>query len=88
MDMENFAVQLQKTDDRSLRNEGRIKKLEEEHDIHTLQAINPAMMKLRAGRCDVEGRGTRWSPHEGAPTLCPILSADQDRDGRKGHLSK
>ena len=24
-------------------------KLEEEHDIHTLQAINPAMMKLRAG---------------------------------------
>ena len=26
-----------------------MKKLEEEHDIHTLQAINPAMMGLRAG---------------------------------------
>jgi len=26
-----------------------LKKLEEEHDIHTLQQINPAMMKLRAG---------------------------------------
>ena len=26
-----------------------MKKLEEDHDIHTLQTINPAMMKLRAG---------------------------------------
>ena len=26
-----------------------MQKLEEEHDIHTLQTINPAMMKLRAG---------------------------------------
>ena len=26
-----------------------LKQLEEEHDIHTLQKINPAMMKLRAG---------------------------------------
>ena len=26
-----------------------MKKLEEEHDVHTLQAINPAMLRLRAG---------------------------------------
>lgn len=57
-------------------------------DFISLKNRQGPMMKLRAGRCDGEGRGIRWSPHEGAPTLCPILSADQDRDGRKGHLSK
>lgn len=33
MDLQDFAVHLQKVDDRSLRNEGRIKKLEGEHEI-------------------------------------------------------
>lgn len=37
MEMDSIALQLQKTDDRSLRNEGRIKKLEEEHEaLHEL----------------------------------------------------
>lgn len=37
MDIGELAVQLQETKDRSLRNEGRIKKLEEEHE--TLQSL-------------------------------------------------
>lgn len=37
MDMGDIAIQLQKTEDRSLRNEGRIRKLEEEHEaLHQL----------------------------------------------------
>lgn len=57
-------------------------------DFISLKNRQGLMMKLRAGRCGGEGRGTRQSPHEGACTLCSLLSADQDRDGRKGHLSK
>lgn len=57
-------------------------------DFISLKNRQGRMMKLRAGRCGGEGRGTGQSPHEGAPTLCSLLSADQDRDGRKGHLSK
>jgi len=44
MDMEQVAVQLQKIDDRSLRNEGRIKKLEEEHDALHKLATSVAVM--------------------------------------------
>ena len=33
MDMEQLAVKLQETTDRSTRNEGRIKKLEAENDV-------------------------------------------------------
>ena len=37
MEMETLALQLQETKDRSLRNEGRIRKLEEEHEaLHQL----------------------------------------------------
>lgn len=37
MEMERIAVQIQKTEDLALRNEGRIKKLEEEHQaLHDL----------------------------------------------------
>lgn len=44
MDTESLAIQLQKTEDRSLRNEGRIKKLEGEHEaIHQL-ATSVAVM--------------------------------------------
>lgn len=44
MDMEQVAVQLQKIDDRSIRNEGRIKKLEEEHDALHKLATSVAVM--------------------------------------------
>lgn len=44
MDMEQIAIQLQKTDDRSLRNEGRIKKLELEHEVLHQLATSVAVM--------------------------------------------
>ena len=44
MDIETLALAHQKTDDRSIRNEGRIKKLEEAHEVlHTL-ATSVAVM--------------------------------------------
>ena len=49
MTMEELAVKLQKTDDRSLRNEGRIKKLEDEngtlHSLATSVAVMAEQMK-------------------------------------------
>ena len=49
MDNEQLAIQLQKTDDRSLRNEGRIKKLEQEngtlHSLATSVAVMAEQMK-------------------------------------------
>ena len=44
MDIEQIAVWLQKTDDRSLRNEGRIKKLENEHEVLHDMAKSLAVM--------------------------------------------
>lgn len=44
MDMEHIAVQLQKVDDRSTRNEGRIKKLETEHEVLHQLATSVAVM--------------------------------------------
>lgn len=44
MDMEQVAVQLQKIDDRSVRNEGRIKKLETEHEVLHQLATSVAVM--------------------------------------------
>lgn len=44
MDMEQIAIQIQKTDDRSLRNEGRIKKLESEHEVLHQLATSVAVM--------------------------------------------
>lgn len=53
-------------------------------DFISLKNRQGPMMKLSTGRCDGEGRGTRQSPHEGVPTLCPILSADQDQGWEEG----
>lgn len=44
MDTEQLAVKLQKTDDRSLRNEGRIKKLETENEVLHQLATSVAVM--------------------------------------------
>ena len=44
MDMETLAIAQQKTDDRSVRNEGRIKKLEEEHEVLHKLATSVAVM--------------------------------------------
>jgi uncharacterized coiled-coil protein SlyX len=44
MDMETLAIAQQKTDDRSIRNEGRIKKLEEEHEVLHKLATSVAVM--------------------------------------------
>lgn len=44
MDTEKLAIQLQKTDDRSLRNEGRIKKLETENEVLHQLATSVAVM--------------------------------------------
>ena len=44
MDMTEIAVHLQQVDDRSLRNEGRIKKLEESHEALRQLATSVAVM--------------------------------------------
>ena len=44
MDIETLAIAHQKTDDRSIRNEGRIKKLEEAHEILHQLATSVAVM--------------------------------------------
>jgi hypothetical protein len=44
MDTEQLAVKLQKTDDRSIRNEGRIKKLETENGVLHQLATSVAVM--------------------------------------------
>lgn len=44
MDIEKIALKLQETTDRSLRNEGRIKKLESEHDVLQKLATSVAVM--------------------------------------------
>lgn len=44
MDIEKIALKLQETTDRSLRNEGRIKKLEGEHEVLQKLATSVAVM--------------------------------------------
>jgi predicted nucleic acid-binding Zn-ribbon protein len=44
MDTEQLAIKLQKTDDRSIRNEGRIKKLESESEVLHQLATSVAVM--------------------------------------------
>lgn len=44
MDLETLAIAQQKTEDRSLRNEGRIKKLEAEHEVLHQLATSIAVM--------------------------------------------
>lgn len=54
MDLESLALAQQKTEDRSLRNEGRIKKLESEHEtLHTL-ATSVAVMAERMTSMDTK----------------------------------
>lgn len=56
MDCQELALQLQKTDDRSVRNEGRIKKLEEEqsvlHQLATSVALLAQKMESMNGSVD------------------------------------
>ena len=47
MDNEQIAVKLQETTDRSLRNEGRIKKLETEHEVLHELATSVAVLAQR-----------------------------------------
>ena len=44
MNVEDIALKLQETTDRSLRNEGRIKKLEDEHEVLQNLATSVAVM--------------------------------------------
>lgn len=44
MDIEQVALKLQETTDRSIRNEGRIKKLESEHEVLQQLATSVAVM--------------------------------------------
>ena len=44
MDMETLVIAQQKTEDRSIRNEGRIKKLEEAHEVLHQLATSVAVM--------------------------------------------
>lgn len=44
MDIEQIALKLQETTDRSMRNEGRIKKLEGEHEVLQKLATSTAVM--------------------------------------------
>ena len=73
MDNETIAIKLQETTDRSLRNEGRIKKLEESHEaLHQLatsvavmaerqDTMNTNVEKLTEKMDNIEGKpGERW----------------------------
>lgn len=73
MDETTLAVQLQKVEDRSLRNEGRIKKLEESHEaLHQLatsvavmaerqETMNHNVESLTEKMDNLEGKpGERW----------------------------
>lgn len=50
MDNETIALKLHETTDRSLRNEGRIKKLEGEHEVLHELATSMAVMAEKQGR--------------------------------------
>ena len=73
MDSEQLALKLQETTDRSLRNEGRIKKLESEHEVLQQLVTSVAVMAEQmknlntnvstlAGKVDTleEKPGKRW----------------------------
>ena len=73
MNIEDLAIKQQKTDDRSIRNEGRIKKLEEEssvlHQLATSVAVMAEQLKsintsMETVKTEVEERkekpGKRW----------------------------
>ena len=73
MDNEQIAIKLQETMDRSLRNEGRIKKLEAEHEVlhelatsvavlaQRMEAMNTSVTKLTDKVDEIEGKpGKRY----------------------------
>ena len=69
MDIETLAIAHQKTEDRSLRNEGRIKKLEDAHEVlHTL-ATSVAVMaeKMDVMNRSVESLSTKVDEIENRP---------------------
>ena len=69
MDLETLAIAQQKTEDRSLRNEGRIKKLENEHEtLHSL-ATSIAVMaeKMEAMNKSVKGLADKVEEIESKP---------------------
>ena len=70
MDNEQFAVKLQETTDRSLRNEGRIEKLEDEHlAIHDL-ATSVAVMaeQLKTMNANVTNLASKVDEIESKPS--------------------
>lgn len=69
MDLEHLALAHQKTDDRSLRNEGRIEKLEEEHKILIDLAKSVAVMaeKLQNLNNSVDGLADKVARLEEVP---------------------
>lgn len=69
MDLETLALAQQKTEDRSLRNEGRIKKLEGEHEaIHQL-ATSVAVMaeQMKTMNANVDELSEKVDTLEGKP---------------------
>ena len=70
MDIESIALKLQETTDRSLRNEGRIKKLENEHDAMHKLTTSVAVMaeKITTMASVVDDLGTRVNTIESRPS--------------------
>lgn len=69
MELSTLAVHLQKVDDRSLRNEGRIKKLEDEHEVLHNLATSVAVMaeKMDAMNASVKSLASKVDELENKP---------------------
>lgn len=69
MEMQDFAVHLQQVDDRSQRNEGRIKKLEGEHEVLQQLATSVAVMaeRLKTMNDNVDGLTRKVDEIESKP---------------------
>lgn len=69
MDNEQLAIKLQETTDRSLRNEGRIKKLEGEHETLQQLATSVAVMaeQLKTMNSNVNNLTNKVDELEGKP---------------------
>jgi hypothetical protein len=69
MDLEQLALEHQETKDRSLRNEGRIKKLESEHEVLQKLATSVAVMaeQIKTMTASVETLGGKVDKLEDKP---------------------
>lgn len=69
MDLDKVALKLQETTDRSIRNEGRIKKLEGEHQVLQSLATSVAVMaeKINTMNTNVESLSTKVDKLEEKP---------------------